>query len=205
MGQHYSQNNEQEVISEVFGDFVGGFLDIGACDGRLNSNTLALVEKGWSGVLVEPSPRAFVKLQELHGANPKLVLIHAAVSLSHDLAPFWDGPSALGYSTTEEGNRIKWDHLCAFENQFWMPTLPLMDLMPFVMGLGYLSSFDLLSLDTEGTSVQLFQSFPFSMVKPRVVCVEHDGLIPDCQAVADRYGYREIARNAENLIYVRNE
>ena len=37
---NYSQNDEQEHILRIFGDFVGRFLEIGACDGRLVSNKI---------------------------------------------------------------------------------------------------------------------------------------------------------------------
>ena len=53
----YSQNNEQTYILEAFAEKSDGrFLDIGAYDAKLLSNTRALYERGWSGVMVEPSP-----------------------------------------------------------------------------------------------------------------------------------------------------
>jgi len=55
----YSQNLEQNYILEYFKDRRGTFIDIGANDGLTLSNTRALVELGWRGVFVEPSPMAF--------------------------------------------------------------------------------------------------------------------------------------------------
>jgi len=60
----YSQNNEEDVILNYFGSFVGTFLDCGANDGVTLSNTRALAERGWCGVLVEPSPKAYARLKE---------------------------------------------------------------------------------------------------------------------------------------------
>mgnify|MGYP000961084393 CR=1 FL=1 len=60
----YSQNNEEEVILKYLGDSTGTFLDIGAFDGITFSNTYELVKRGWKGVMVEASPRTFIKLQE---------------------------------------------------------------------------------------------------------------------------------------------
>src|ERR1039458_6385235 len=119
----YSQNNEQELIQKVFGDFVGRFLDIGACDGTWLSNTRDLVERGWSGVLVEASPRVFLALQELHATNPRLDLVNAAVGLRSGLLTFWDSPTAQGYSTTEVGNRDKWKHLAGEWGKFYVPVV----------------------------------------------------------------------------------
>jgi len=195
----YSQNGEQRVILEAFGGFVGNFLEIGACDGKLVSNTLALVERGWSGVMVEPSPRAFMALHERHGNNPKLTLVHAAVSTGweYGFSEFWDESTIGGYSTTEESNRAKWQHLAKFPGPFWLPTIPMSAILS-----QFGNNIDFLSIDTEGTSTDLFLEFPFGGVRPNVVCVEHDGRIDECLTQAHRWKYREMARNGENLVFV---
>lgn len=195
----WSQNNEEQFIVEAFGDYVGRFLDIGASDGKTGSNTLALVERGWSGVLVEPSPRAFLKLQELHGDNPKLTLVHAAIGLNPRLEKFWDGPKALGYATTEEGNRAKWEHLCSFQRPFYVASLDLLDFLRQIDN----PPFDFLSIDTEGTSVDLFLAYRFPATYPKVLCVEHDGRIPECIERANELRYEEVCRNAENMVLVK--
>ena len=61
---NYSQNNEQEIIINLFkGKRDGKFLDIGANNGVTLSNTFALANfYGWSGLLVEASPKAYQRL-----------------------------------------------------------------------------------------------------------------------------------------------
>jgi hypothetical protein len=48
----YSQNKEEEVILNYFNGHVGTFVDLGANDGITFSNTRALAERGWKGVLI---------------------------------------------------------------------------------------------------------------------------------------------------------
>lgn len=77
----YSQNDEEDVILRYFGDRKGRFLDIGAHDGIYYSNTRALLERGWGGVMIEPDPRSMAKL--INNTLPfadRLMLISAAVS-----------------------------------------------------------------------------------------------------------------------------
>lgn len=193
----YSQNGEATVIAEVFGSFIGRFLEIGACDGLLVSNTLSLVERGWSGVMVEPSPRAFLELQKRHGTNPHLTLVHAAVGLGYGMSKFWDGPSAEGYATTEESNRAKWQHLAVFENPFYVPLIPVSEILREFPG-----PIDFLSIDTEGTSTELFLGFPLDSIRPKALCIEHDGNLSECLTWASYWKYKEVARNAENLVFV---
>ena len=146
---------------------------------------------------MEPSPRAFIALQERHGANEKLTLVHAAVGLEYGFSEFWDDPTIGGYATTEEGNRAKWQHLAGFTRAFYVPMVPLRVMLDTFHG-----PIDFLSIDTEGTSTDLFLAFPFVAVRPRVVCVEHDGRIAECLTQAKRWRYREVARNGENLVLV---
>jgi FkbM family methyltransferase len=196
--KNYSQNREQEHILRIFGGFVGRFLEIGACDGLLVSNTMALVERGWRGVMIEPSPRAFLSLVARHGKNPRLTLVHAAIGTRLSLSPFWDSPVAEGYATTETSNRDKWKHLAKFGDPFYLPLVPIGMVLDAFPG-----PVDFLNIDTEGTSVDLFLEYPFSRTPPpRVVCVEHDGRIGECTAHAKTLGYEEVDRNAENLIFV---
>jgi FkbM family methyltransferase len=193
----YSQNNEEEIIRDLFKDEVGTFLDIGACDGKLNSNTLTLVERGWSGVLVEPSPGAFQALYKRHGKNPKLQLVNAAIGTHSHLAQFWDSwETAPGYGTTEPLNRERWTGLVGVWQRFLIPVFPFTELLENWRQ----QPFDFVSIDTEGTSSQLFQILLASYEKPRVICVEHDGWLQNCIEAAAPHGYREVAWNAENLI-----
>jgi FkbM family methyltransferase len=193
----YSQNNEEQIILDLFRDEIGTFLDIGACDGKLNSNTLRLVERGWSGVLVEPSPGAFQALYERHGQNPKLQLVNAAIGTHSHLAPFWDSwKTEPGYGTTERTNRDRWTNLVGAWQRFIIPVFPFAELLEHWRH----HPFDFVSIDTEGTSAQLFQILLASCQKPKTICVEHDGWFQQCVVAAAASGYREVLHNAENLI-----
>ncbi len=56
----YSQNGEQQVILETFealGIHKGHLVDLGAGDGYTMSNSRALLDKGWTGTLVDGDPK----------------------------------------------------------------------------------------------------------------------------------------------------
>ena len=52
MKKIFSQYNEDEIITEFFGNYAGTFLDVGAYDGISDSNTHALSLKNWRGVYI---------------------------------------------------------------------------------------------------------------------------------------------------------
>jgi FkbM family methyltransferase len=201
----FSQNGEDLKIAEYTASIKNGkFLDIGGGDGITFSNSKALVDRGWSGVIVEPGIDSFRKLMELHGGNEKVTLVHAAVGADKQLARFWDCGDM--YSTTEAGNFAKWKEYCKkqgipFKAPYWTPQISIVDLLAQFNG-----PYDVMSVDTEGTSVSIFSRAMQSMwaLPPRVIVVEHDGLQQACMAVVGAR-YEVVDHNAENLVLVRRD
>src|SRR5512138_2270277 len=59
----YSQKGEDLVIDKVLGKKKNGFyIDVGANDPVLISNTYRFYKKGWTGINIEPNPLLFKKL-----------------------------------------------------------------------------------------------------------------------------------------------
>jgi len=188
----YSQKGEEKVILEIFGDHVGRFLDIGAFDGKTFSNTLALVERGWGGVLIEPSPNAFMALSDRHRGNDKLSLIMAAVGLDQSLIQFYNSPDAI--STTQDENYEKWKAHADFTGRFWVPQITVEQI------LNQFGGFDFISIDTEGTSTELFKRFPLAAMRPKCICVEHDHHEGEILQIATGLGYICPYYDGNNLI-----
>ncbi len=194
----YSQRNEQEhILRAVQYLEPSAFLDIGAYDGLTFSNTRALVEQGWIGAMVEPGLDAFQKLLRNYGESPAgIELINAAVSTVRHLEPFWNNPTC--YSTTEGANLRKWKPTEPFSRRYYVPTITFEDLAP------YIGDFlEVVSIDTEGTSVELLLYFPMEKYRPKVFIVEHDGRLDTCLNFAQRYCYDIVMENAENVVIVR--
>lgn len=198
----YSQNNEEEVIvslCEKSGITQGRFLDIGAFDGKAFSNTLRLAELGWAGVCVEPSPTVFPGLLKLHGDNPNIILINAAIGFTAYLTEFYDsGGDAI--STTSVSHRDKWQkgYNVAYK-KFFVYTLPLNELFS---RFGF--SFEFINIDVESTNLELFEALPFSfLTSTKIICVEHDNNIDRLCQVGAVYGFQPVHTNGENLILSR--
>lgn len=59
---YFSQDGEDVIINNCFQDKkIGFYVDIGAFDPALFSNTKLLYDRGWSGINVEPDVRGFNK------------------------------------------------------------------------------------------------------------------------------------------------
>jgi FkbM family methyltransferase len=196
----YSQNNEEEVLVDLLNAQrqVGHFLDIGAYDGRTFSNTLRLVELGWSGVCVEPSPSVFPALLKLHADNPRIVCVNAAISPKGGFMAFYDsGGDALSSSNTPHIMRWKNVGVPFHKMTIWGVTIEQL-----LNRFGY--NFDFINLDVEGCSYDLFMSVPLQkMPQVRALCIEHDGKVTELHEHVQRFGFGYVEHNSENAIFSR--
>lgn len=195
----YSQNNEESyILDAVASETNRVLLDIGAHDGAFCSNTLRLIEIGWGGVLVEPSPDGFIQLLHRHGRNPNLILVQSLLMPHPGLYDFWHTPDAV--STTELDRYELWKNTATFDGHYYTAAVTwdqLMDRFPQLDRLSFVS------IDTEGTSPELFRAFPFHRVLPKCFVVEYDKAECDIMAIAKLHGYRSVYKSNENLVLVR--
>ena len=191
----HSQNEEERVILEIVGDDEPSlFLDIGAWDGLTFSNTAALVERGWSGLMIEPGLEATMGLLKNHGGNDRVTILHAAVGFERSIVPFWNTPDAVG--TTSRDHYEKWQSAGGYTGAFYTPVITLADIFNQFGG-----GWQVISIDAEGISVDLFCSLDLANLQPKVICVEHDERHVAIDQHAQASGYKRIYTSGENVVY----
>lgn len=136
----------------------GYFVEFGAASGVQFSNTWLLEKQfGWSGILAEPNPVFRASLAENRSCH-----------LSFDCVWSKTGES-LPFNCAEVGEH---SGLGAGEGaSIMVPTISLNDLLeqhnaPAVI--------DYISLDTEGSELEILQAFDFSRRDVRLISVEHN-------------------------------
>jgi hypothetical protein len=200
----YSQNLEEGFILAACPGPTGWFLDIGAWNPFDKSNTRALFERGWGGVMVEPSPGPFATLKAEYGDGlcgnatvKRIELIQAAVVLDPCIAEVEMYVTDDAVSTTELANYEKWKNAAKFTGQIKVKAITLESIFQEY------GDFDFVSLDAEGTSVDLMHRV-FALGRlPKCICVEHDDRTDEVLAAAIGLGYACAYANGENLILVR--
>jgi FkbM family methyltransferase len=169
------------------------YLDIGAWHPVTFSNTRALYEKGWSGVMIEPSPLPMEKLLREYGNDPRIVLINAAVGLDPSLTLLHVTEDAL--STTSAGHAQAWRHQGGYYGSMFVPQITLAELFEAIP-----ANFGFVNIDTEGSSFELLKEMFRLGVHPWCVCFEHDGRYPESFAVIHENGYKVIYENDCNRV-----
>ena len=191
----FSQNNEEIVIHNYFGNKKGTFLDIGAHDGKDLSNTWALSQSGWGGVCIEPSPEIFERLEINYQANKDVFCFMAAIGTSNEVVTFYNNPEY--YSTTSIADRDKW---LRAGQKFKEIDVQMLGFNSFLLNCP-IQTFDFISLDAEGLDWEILQQMDLKALKCQLLCVEHNGIeTQKYVAYANNFGLREIHRNNENII-----
>lgn len=170
-----SQYGEESHILRHFAGRLGRFLDIGAFDGTTFSNTRCLAELGWAGVLVEPSPAAFVHLLKNYAGfgYDNITLVNAGLAQSPGLRSFWcntkDGLSADAMSSYDAKHVAKFPKY-PFK-QMLAPAITWDMLLEWNKG-----PFQFVNIDVEGMNVEILTGLcdRIAQIQPEMVCVELD-------------------------------
>ncbi|SRR6266567_8798456 len=223
----YSQFEEQDHILRAFVrlDAPGRFLDIGAWDPITFSNTRALVEMGWSGVMIEPSPGPFIEIlrcctkcgsgvdereHERYGERKQKECSKCG-GTRYGLDPrFTLILAAVGLesgfvaisvtddalSTNDAKNLEVWKELGGFYGNIVVPTITLENIS------NQWGGFHFINIDVEGHSTDLLKRIIQIGWQPTCICVETDGRDQEIISVATAQ-YNVVYGNGTNIVLVR--
>jgi len=187
-----SEKWEKVLIWEFFGFAEEGyFVEVGANDPKNLSQTWFLERMGWQGVLVEPLPE---RCEALRRDRLKSKVFEMAVS-----APEKTGEADFFvkdvFSSLER--HIK-DNVMVYEKVLRVKVTTL----DAVLDEAKIPRIDFLSVDTEGTEIDVFRGFDIRKHRPALVLVEDPVLHLELHRHLEASGYRLIRRTGFNNWYV---
>lgn len=192
----YSQENEQHHILNACPESTGKFLDLGAWNPFDKSNTRALFERGWSGVMLEPSPGPLANLLLEYGNCERVTVYGKAIALEPGRVHMW--MSDDGLSTSDPIIYEKWKGVANYRpQQIEVETTTLEEIYEKH------GPFDFVSIDVEGLSVDIFKRLIDLGHRPRCICLEYDERLAEARSVALAAGYQEWQFNGTNIVIVR--
>jgi len=198
----YSQNNEQQIIHDYFGNTLGTFLDLGSNDGVTLSNTYALHRAGWQGTLVEASPLAYKMLLDTYAGHMNYDFIQSAVGTFNGEITLHESGDHLGKGDTSLLSTIVPSEKARWVGQKWDEvTVPCVTFST-MLGLTKHKKFDLISMDIEGMELQVLPQMDLKGLGCHMLIVEYNGKEQKrYDDIVLPQGYDLIAKNGENLIY----
>jgi FkbM family methyltransferase len=176
------------VLIERSGKRAGYFVEVGAADGEHLSNTWLLEKRfGWRGILAEPN-RAF--LDTLRARRSARVDARAVWRSSGRQLPFLDVAELRELSTLKDFQAA--DHYARAGAEYLVETVSLNDLLA---AHGAPSEIDYISIDTEGSELEILEGFDFERHRVHVFTIEHN-FAPDrlarMTALLAARGYRRV-------------
>lgn len=183
---------EQRLIAEFFKGRRGYFVEVGANEPRLRSQTFHLEQAGWTGLLVEPQPELAERLRNERAARVFDCACSSPENFGQSLPFFVAGPlSSLDRSGMAPG--------AAPERTIMVPIRTLDDIL---VEAGAPQKFEFLSIDVEGHEVEVLRGFTFERWRPQLILLEDH--VPDLSRhrYLRRAGYKIVRRYENNGWYV---
>jgi len=170
MNLHHSQlNQDLDVIAFYKGKNNGYFIDIGAYDGISLSNTFLLESKyRWNGICIEALPEEYIKLKR---NRPHSICIQKAVFSKSDLEVEFS--VADMYSGIVE--YIDCHNEGKTDKRIIVSTIRLDDILTQYNAPQFI---EYLSIDTEGSELEVLKSIDFTKYTFGIIHIEHNGIEP---------------------------
>ena len=188
MKKYFSQFGEDEWIDKNLKPDIGFFLDVGASDGIVFSNTLYFELAGWKGLCIEPNPRSFLVASFIRDN-----LIQKCVGLENKQVSYYQDLGENDLSGLKK-----------YPNREYRELKVEMIRLDRVIKLYDIKKIDLLSIDTEGTELDVLKSFDIKAVPPRIIIIEHFSQRNENQYLKDFFKdlpYKLVHETRANSIY----
>jgi len=205
---YYGQFLDDKVIEGYFdSNYVGGCIDIGATNGIDINNTKHFEENGWYSLCIEPNPNSYEKLKN----NRKNTINLAISNFNKDLVNFIivnlndnSAESEGAISSLSLDKKLYQDHLKLGFN------LTTKSIKVSVRTLDYCienyynyHKIDFLSIDTEGTEIDVLKGFDINRWQPKLIVSENNYNESDVENYLKQFGYIKDKRIEVNDYYIK--
>lgn len=208
-GKYMSQIGQDQLLNERFlhNKKNGFFIDIGAHDGMTGSNTYFFEkELEWQGLCFEPLPHLFKQLE----ACRNCICINACVGSVNGVVQFLHLDSCdeqlSGMCDTYDQRQLNivMNDISIYGGKSVVMELPCVRLNDILDHYG-ITHVDYLSLDTEGSELEILKSIDFSKVKIDMMSVENNFHEPFIREFLETKGFFFIEHVVVDDIYVHRD
>lgn len=183
----YSSHDEELFVRDFFQDSRGRFfVDVGASDARIGSNTYYLEQElGWSGIAVDPI-QDFAPGYAKHRPRTRFFPVFIS-NMSDRTATLYVGANSL-FSSADKAFT---DSFTGIRKAIESPTITLTDLLSAQK----VAAIDFLTIDIELHEPQALAGFDVQRFRPALVCIESHPEVR--QQILDYFhanGYRVVGK-----------
>ena len=193
----YAQWGEDRLVWEFFQRRPRGFfIEVGANDPVVISQTYLLEQNGWEGILVEPQPGCCQRLREVRKRSK---VIQAACG-----APEQKGKASFRVAANDAFSTLAGQREAEEATFTETVEVDLVTLDDVLANCGS-PKVDFLSIDVEGGEVDVLRGFNLAKYHPGLILVEDDVYHLRLHSYLRAQGYKLVRRTGSNNWYVPNE
>lgn len=200
-----SKPPEDQIAAAVFGDYVGTCVEVGAYNGIDLSNTYHFYLKGWRCINFEPHPINFAacKQNQPNAKNYKLALGRMAHPLGAMIKTAPNKPIVTGFDLPKWYVDSELEHGA---NDLIEISVGV-DILFSVLKADGIEQLDYLSIDTDGTEMDVLHGFGFQYteLRPRLMIIEYNHALSEMTDYLSAYGYQLAHDNGLNAFYTRTQ
>lgn len=190
---YYGQYGEDRAIGALMPE-ISFYVDVGAYEPKLFSNTYRFYKKGGSGILIEPNPD---KIRALKQVRPRDTVLNVGIGTQAGEMPYYvfDADALNTFSEQVKEKNIKDSYKLI--KTIKIQVLTLAELLKEA------DKIDLLSIDTEGWDFEALSSLDWERHNPKVICIEDNKDSGKIQSLLRKKGYEKHFLNGTNSIWRR--
>lgn len=179
----------------------GFFVEFGATDGVMLSNTWLLEKEfGWEGACAEPNPKFFKELQRNRDCTVSNACIGARTGEKVEFVFAAEYGGMRKHAKLDNNAERRSGYLAEEENHVLLETISLDD---FLVAMNAPRRIDYLSIDTEGSELEILSAFPWDEWRIDLITVEHN-FTPErekLRALLESRGYSRIEAEWDDWYY----
>ena len=190
-----SQYGEDLVIDKLLKNKKNGvYIDIGANDPNLISNTRRFYQKGWHGVNIEPNSNLFRKIEKF---RKKDINLNVGIGSQKGEINFYEFSADMLSTFNPESAKEFINQGYKIIREIKVPIIPLTEVFEKIK-----QPVDFMSLDVEGFEMEVLKSNDWTKNRPVLLLVEinkDSGLILD---FLKNINYDKVWENHTNSIFI---
>ena len=165
----FSQFGEDLVLDNLFTRNKierGFYIEVGAYDPFVYSNTYFFYKKGWNGICIEPNPEATEKLKI---KRPRDIILNTAISHHKSIVKFVLNKACSGI--------LDENYIFKSENHREIIDVQCVPLSEIIEEHAKNKNIEFLSIDCEGHDLTILQTVDWNKARPKIVLVEDHNII----------------------------
>jgi len=202
-GAEHGQGETDRFIEKFFEEgYIGNCIEVGAADGIMGSNTKHFEELGWNCLCIEANPENYEKCKLVRKNTVwNAVSNISGVDLEFQVCTLHDG-NQTAISGLNVDQRLVESHK-QYNPKFHTVKVPCKTLDLIIKENNFEVELDIVSIDTEGTELDVLKGFDINKYSPKLLVIENNFDEPEVVDYLVNIGYFRVLRYGVNDFYTK--